>query len=124
MNIRQDSGASVVPFPVPAKQTDDRIFLSAPHMTGNEQKYIAQAFESNWIAPMGENVNQFEAEMAAYATTNAAAALSSGTAAIHLALQLLGVGKGDRVFCSSLTFVASANPILYAGAEPVFIAAK
>jgi len=121
MNIRQDSGASVVPFPVPAKQTDDRIFLSAPHMTGNEQKYIAQAFESNWIAPMGENVNQFEAEMAAYATTNAAAALSSGTAAIHLALQLLGVGKGDRVFCSSLTFVASANPILYAGAEPVFI---
>ncbi|WP_251047809.1 aminotransferase class I/II-fold pyridoxal phosphate-dependent enzyme [Planococcus sp. ISL-109] len=90
-------------------------------MTGNEQKYIAQAFESNWIAPMGENINQFEAEIAAYATTGAAAALSSGTAAIHLALQLLGVGKGDRVFCSSLTFVASANPIIYAGAEPVFI---
>lgn len=84
-------------------------------------KYIREAFESNWIAPMGANVNQFEAEMAAYATTDAAAALSSGTAAIHLALQLFGVGKGDRVFCSSLTFVASANPILYVGAEPVFI---
>lgn len=123
MNIRQDAGASVVPFPVPVpvKEIGNRIFLSAPHMTGNEQKYISEAFDSNWIAPMGANVNQFEAEMAAYATTQAAAALSSGTAAIHLALQLLGIGKGDRVFCSSLTFVASANPILYAGAEPVFI---
>lgn len=121
MNIRQDSGTSVVPFPVPAKEQEERIFLSAPHMTGNEQKYISEAFESNWIAPMGANVNQFEAEMAAYSTTAAAAALSSGTAAIHLALQLIGVGKGDRVFCSSLTFVASANPILYAGAEPIFI---
>lgn len=121
MNIRQETGASVVPFPVPVKETGDRIFLSAPHMTGNEQRYISEAFESNWIAPMGANVNQFEAEMAAYATTQAAAALSSGTAAIHLALQLLGIGKGDRVFCSSLTFVASANPILYGGAEPVFI---
>ncbi len=120
MNIQSNIAAAVVPFPVPEK-TAKRIFLSAPHMTGNELNYIAEAFETNWIAPMGENVNRFEADLSAYVTTEAAAALSSGTAAIHLALQLLGIGKGDRVFCSTLTFVASANPILYAGAEPVFI---
>ncbi|SEI92144.1 dTDP-4-amino-4,6-dideoxygalactose transaminase [Bhargavaea ginsengi] len=99
----------------------DRIFLSAPHMSGNEQKYINEAFETNWIAPLGPNVNAFEEELATYAGTEGAAALSSGTAAIHLALDLLGVGKGDVVFCSSLTFIASANPIVYLGAEPVFI---
>ncbi|MFC7365189.1 MULTISPECIES: DegT/DnrJ/EryC1/StrS family aminotransferase [Bhargavaea] len=99
----------------------DRIFLSAPHMSGNEQKYINHAFETNWIAPLGPNVNAFEEELASYASTHGAAALSSGTAAIHLALDLLGVGKGDTVFCSSLTFIASANPIVYLGAEPVFI---
>ncbi|MCG7343996.1 aminotransferase class I/II-fold pyridoxal phosphate-dependent enzyme [Sporosarcina sp. ACRSL] len=98
-----------------------RIFLSSPHMSGNEQKYINEAFDTNWIAPLGPNVNAFEAELAAYVGTAGAAATSSGTAAIHLALELLGVGQGDTVFCSSLTFVASANPILYAGAEPVFI---
>jgi len=90
-------------------------------MSGNEQKYINEAFETNWIAPLGPNVNAFEKELAAYAGTEGAAATSSGTAAIHLALELVGVKRGDRVFCSSLTFVASANPILYLGAEPVFI---
>ena len=98
-----------------------RILLSSPHMSGNEQKYINEAFETNWIAPLGPNVNAFEKELADYVGTAGAAATSSGTAAIHLALELLGVGYGDTVFCSSLTFVASANPILYAGAEPVFI---
>lgn len=99
----------------------DRILLSAPHMSGNEQRYINDAFETNWIAPLGPNVNAFEEELASYVGMKGAAALSSGTAAIHLALELLGVGKGDRVFCSSLTFIASANPIVYLGAEPVFI---
>ncbi|WP_342508573.1 aminotransferase class I/II-fold pyridoxal phosphate-dependent enzyme [Sporosarcina sp. FSL K6-2383] len=98
-----------------------RIFLSSPHMSGNEQKYINEAFETNWIAPLGPNVNAFEEELATYAGTAGAAATSSGTAAIHLALELLGVEHSDTIFCSSLTFVASANPILYTGAEPVFI---
>lgn len=99
----------------------ERIFLSAPHMSGNEQKYINDAFETNWIAPLGPNVNNFEEELAKYVGTKGASATSSGTAAIHLALELAGVEQGDVVFCSSLTFVASANPILYLGAEPVFI---
>ncbi|MCM3610517.1 DegT/DnrJ/EryC1/StrS family aminotransferase [Planococcus sp. MERTA32b] len=90
-------------------------------MTGNEMKYIEDAFRSNWIAPMGPNVDRFEKEVADYAGVKSAAALSSGTAAIHLALNLLGVKQGDTVFCASLTFIASANPILYLGAEPVFI---
>ncbi|MDQ0256574.1 pyridoxal phosphate-dependent aminotransferase EpsN [Evansella vedderi] len=98
-----------------------RIFLSPPHMSGKELKYIKGAFESNWIAPLGPNVDAFEKEIADYLGVNDAVAVSSGTAAIHLALSLLGVEKGDTVFCSSLTFVASANPILYQGAEPVFI---
>lgn len=100
---------------------NERIFLSSPHMSGNEQKYINEAFETNWIAPLGTNVNAFEEEMTAYAGTAGSAVLSSGTAAIHLALDLVGVEQGDIVFCSSLTFIASANPILYLGAEPVFI---
>ena len=99
----------------------DQILLSPPHMSGNEQKYINEAFETNWIAPLGPNVNAFESELASYVGSAGAAATSSGTAAIHLALELLGVEAGDTVFCSSLTFVASANPILYAGAKPVFI---
>ncbi|MBU8909353.1 aminotransferase class I/II-fold pyridoxal phosphate-dependent enzyme, partial [Desertibacillus haloalkaliphilus] len=86
-----------------------------------EQKYIREAFDTNWIAPLGPNVDAFEKEIATYVGVNEAVALSSGTAAIHLALSLLEVTKGDKVFCSSLTFVASANPILYQGAEPVFI---
>lgn len=84
-------------------------------------KFINEAFESNWVAPLGPNVDAFEMEMANYIGINGAVAVSSGTAAIHLALSLLNVQKGDIVFCSSLTFVASANPILYLGAEPVFI---
>ncbi|MGX1982300.1 pyridoxal phosphate-dependent aminotransferase EpsN [Thermolongibacillus altinsuensis] len=98
-----------------------RIYLSPPHMSGNEQKYINEAFETNWIAPLGPNVDAFEKELAEYVGSKGAAAVSSGTAAIHLALRLLDVKKGDRVFCSSLTFIASANPILYQEAEPVFI---
>ena len=90
-------------------------------MSGNEQKYIHEAFETNWIAPLGPNVDAFEKEIAHYVGASDAVAVSSGTAAIHLALSLLGVGKGDRVFCSTLTFIASANPIIYQGAEPVFI---
>src|SRR3954451_1087274 len=90
-------------------------------MSGNEQKYIREAFETNWIAPLGPNVDAFEKEIAQYVGANDAVAVSSGTAAIHLALSLLDVKKGDRVFCSSLTFIASANPIIYQGAEPVFI---
>ncbi|WP_422658568.1 aminotransferase class I/II-fold pyridoxal phosphate-dependent enzyme [Paenibacillus sp. EC2-1] len=99
----------------------DRIYLSSPHMSGLEQQYISEAFETNWIAPLGKNVDCFEKELATYVGSEGAVALSSGTAAIHLALILLNVGKGDIVFCSSLTFVASANPILYQGATPVFI---
>lgn len=90
-------------------------------MSGNEQKYIHEAFDTNWIAPLGPNVDAFENEIANYVGVNEAVAVSSGTAAIHLALSLLDVTKGDKVFCSSLTFVASANPIVYQGAEPVFI---
>ncbi|NRD76342.1 aminotransferase class I/II-fold pyridoxal phosphate-dependent enzyme [Bacillus sp. BRMEA1] len=93
-------------------------------MSGNEMEYIKEAFDTNWIAPLGPNVEAFEKDIAEYAGVNGAVAVSSGTAAIHLALSLLGVQKGDVVFCSSLTFVASANPILYLGAEPVFIDAE
>ncbi|MCS0826122.1 aminotransferase class I/II-fold pyridoxal phosphate-dependent enzyme [Cytobacillus firmus] len=98
-----------------------RIYLSPPHLSGNEIKYIQEAIDTNWIAPLGPNVDAFEKEIAQYTGANEAVAVSSGTAAIHLALSLLDVKKGDTVFCSSLTFVASANPILYQGAEPVFI---
>lgn len=98
-----------------------KIFLSSPHMSGKEQKYINEAFETNWIAPLGPNVDRFERELAEYADVSDAAAVISGTAAIHLALRLLEVKQGDVVFCSSLTFIASANPILYQGAVPVFI---
>ncbi|MHB1043180.1 MAG: DegT/DnrJ/EryC1/StrS family aminotransferase [Eubacteriales bacterium] len=98
-----------------------RIYLSPPHMSSYEQQFVLETFASNWIAPLGPQVDEFERELAEYAGTRGAAALSSGTAAIHLALRLLGVGPGDTVFCSSLTFIASASPILYQGAEPVFI---
>ncbi len=98
-----------------------KILLSPPHMSGREQEYIQKAFDSNWIAPLGPNVDAFEKELADHVGAKQAVAVSSGTAAIHLALSLLDVKQGDKVFCSSLTFVASANPILYQGAEPVFI---
>ncbi|WP_156482292.1 aminotransferase class I/II-fold pyridoxal phosphate-dependent enzyme [Neobacillus novalis] len=90
-------------------------------MSGDELRYIKEAFDTNWIAPLGPNVDEFEKEIAEYVGANEAVAVSSGTAAIHLALSLLNVKKGDKVFCSSLTFIASANPIIYQGAEPVFI---
>lgn len=90
-------------------------------MSGNEIKYIKEAFATNWIAPLGPNVDAFEKEIANYVGVKEAVAVSSGTAAIHLALSLLNIQKGDKVFCSTLTFVASANPILYEGAIPVFI---
>ncbi|NLY08275.1 MAG: aminotransferase class I/II-fold pyridoxal phosphate-dependent enzyme [Tissierellia bacterium] len=98
-----------------------RIYLSPPHMSGLEELYIKEAFASNWIAPLGPHVTAFEKEVAAYAGVKGALAVSSGTAAIHLALRLLGVGKGDIVFCSSLTFIGSVNPVLYLDAIPVFI---
>lgn len=98
-----------------------RIYLSPPHMGEKEQSFIKEAFEKNWIAPVGPNINLFEKELADYVGTKGAVALSSGTAALHLALRYLGVGEGDTVFCSTFTFVASANPILYQGAEPIFI---
>ncbi|MBY0061803.1 DegT/DnrJ/EryC1/StrS family aminotransferase [Priestia aryabhattai] len=101
--------------------TKSKIYLSPPHMSGDEQRYINEAFHTNWIAPLGPNVDSFEEEIASYVGVSEAVAVSSGTAAIHLALSLLGVTKGDTVFCSTLTFIASANPIIYQGAEPIFI---
>ncbi|WP_433749051.1 DegT/DnrJ/EryC1/StrS family aminotransferase [Falsibacillus pallidus] len=98
-----------------------RIYLSPPHMSGDEQHFIQQAFDSNWIAPLGENVVQFENEICRYTGSPSSLAVSSGTAAIHLALILLGIARNDFVICQSLTFVATANPILYQGAHPVFI---
>src|SRR5690625_426903 len=88
---------------------------------GYEMKYVQEAFDTNWIAPLGTNVNEFEKELANKVGSKHAAALSSGTAAIHLALKAAGVGEGDIVFCPSLTFSASANPIIYQNATPVFI---
>ena len=98
-----------------------KIYLSSPTMHGEEQKFIQEAFNTNWVAPLGPNVNELEKEMAAYAGISHAAALSAGTAAIHLALKLLQVQQGDIVFSSDLTFSATCNPICYEKATPVFI---
>lgn len=98
-----------------------RIYLSAPHMSGLEQKYVSEAFSSNWIAPVGPQIDAFESEMAEVVGVRHAVALTSGTAALHLALQLVGVGSGDEVLVSTLTFAASANPVVYLGGRPVFI---
>ncbi|WP_321434381.1 DegT/DnrJ/EryC1/StrS family aminotransferase [Trichococcus flocculiformis] len=103
------------------EKNEKRILLASPHMSGLEMAYIKEAFDTNWIAPLGPNVTGFEQEICAYTGAGYADALSSGTAAIHLGLMYLGVGKGDIVFCPSLTFSASANPIIYQGATPVFI---
>lgn len=103
------------------KEIDDQILLSTPHIGDAERDFVEEAFRTNWIAPLGPNVDAFERELADYVGIAHAAAVSSGTAAIHLALRILGVGQGDTVFCSSLTFAASANPIVYQGATPVFI---
>ncbi len=99
----------------------ERIYLSPPHMGGEELKFVHDAFESNWIAPLGPQVTAFEREVASYVGAKGALAVNSGTAAIHLGLRLLGVGSGDTVFCSTLTFIGSVNPVLYLNAEPVFI---
>src|SRR5690606_19167307 len=98
-----------------------KIWLSSPHMGGKEQMYIQEAFDNNWVAPLGPNVNGFEEDLQRYLTVKSAAALSSGTAALHLALILSGVHLGDEVICQSFTFSASANPIVYCGATPVFV---
>jgi dTDP-4-amino-4,6-dideoxygalactose transaminase len=98
-----------------------RIYLSPPHLSGQEQSYVADAFASNWIAPLGPHVDAFEREFAAVVGVPYALALDSGTAALHLALRLIGVGPGDEVVVSTLTFAASAFPVIYQGARPVFI---
>jgi dTDP-4-amino-4,6-dideoxygalactose transaminase len=100
---------------------DNKIWLSSPHMGGNEIKYVNQAFETNWIAPLGPNVDNFEKDLCSFTGAKYAAALSSGTAAIHLALIQLGVKAGDEVICSTFTFSATVNPIIYQGATPIFI---
>jgi pyridoxal phosphate-dependent aminotransferase EpsN len=97
-----------------------RILLSVPHMGDAEHRFVQQAFASNWLSTVGPHITAFENEFARR-VGRPAVALSSGTAAIHLGLRLLGVGPGDQVFCSTLTFAASANPIRYLGAEPVFL---
>ncbi len=103
------------------RELSQRIWLSSPHLGEEETAFVEDAFKTNWIAPLGPHVDGFERELAAHVGVKHAAALSSGTAAIHLALLLLGVKPGDPVFCSSLTFVGSCNPILYCAAQPVFI---
>ncbi|MDQ0150872.1 DegT/DnrJ/EryC1/StrS family aminotransferase [Eubacterium multiforme] len=98
-----------------------KIFLSSPHMGGDEEKFIKEAFNSNWIAPLGPNVNNFEKEVSKYLGIKYGAALISGTAAIHMALKAIGIKRRDRILCSTLTFSASCNPIIYEGGEPIFI---
>ena len=98
-----------------------RIYLASPTMHGEEQEFIREAFDTNWVAPLGPNVNAFEKELADYVGIPYASALSAGTAAIHLALRILGIGEGDVVFVPSLTFSATCNPIVYEKGTPVFI---
>jgi dTDP-4-amino-4,6-dideoxygalactose transaminase len=100
---------------------NSRIWLSPPHMSGREQELVQDAFESNWIAPLGPHVDAFERELSDVTGAPFVAALSSGTAALHLALLLLGVEQGDEVIVQSLTFSASANPVVYQKATPVFV---
>jgi dTDP-4-amino-4,6-dideoxygalactose transaminase len=101
---------------------EEKIWLSSPHMGGRESGYVQEAFDTNWIAPLGPHVNAFEQDLRVFLQEEVeVAALSSGTAALHLALVLLGVKAGDEVICQSMTFAASANPIVYQGAVPVFV---
>lgn len=101
---------------------NSKIWLSSPHMGGNEHNYVQEAFDTNWVAPLGVNVNGFEQDLEKYLEQNIfVGALSSGTAALHLALIMLGVERDDEVICQSMTFSASANPIVYLGAKPVFV---
>lgn len=106
---------------VTEQKENKRIYLASPHMGGLEEIFIKEAFDTNWIAPLGPNVNNFEKEVAGYVGIKDAAALVSGTSAIHLAIKLLDIKEGDTVFCSDLTFAASCNPIMYEKAIPVFI---
>ncbi len=102
--------------------SNQKIWLSSPHMGGNEQKFVQEAFDTNWVAPLGPNVTGFESDLENYLNNDVfVAALSSGTAALHLGLILLDVKAGDEVICQSFTFSASANPILYQGATPIFV---
>ncbi len=102
-------------------EENKRIYLASPHMGGLEEVFVKEAFDTNWIAPLGANVDGFEKELSEYVGSKTGAALASGTAAIHMVLKAVGVKKGDKVFCSSLTFAASCNPIIYEGGIPVFI---
>ena len=102
-------------------QDHDRIYLSPPHLGRHELNYLHKAIEDNWVAPAGPNLAGFERDICEFTGAAHCVALTSGTAAIHLGLKLLGVGTGDEVLCPSFTFVATANPILYLGASPVFI---
>ena len=104
-----------------SQPTSIRIYLSPPHLCGQEEIYVHDAFASNWVAPLGPHVDAFEQELQHFTGTHACAALGSGTAALHLALILAGVQRGDTVICPSFTFSASANPIVYLGADPVFV---
>ena len=99
----------------------EKIWLSSPHLTGEEQKYVKEAFDTNWVAPLGPNVNGLEADLCTYTGSQACSVLSSGTAAIHLALILLGIERNDEVLCSTFTFSATVNPIRYQRAIPVFV---
>lgn len=102
--------------------SNSKIWLSSPHMGGNERHYVQEAFDTNWVAPLGPNVNGFEQDLEKYLEQNVfVGALSSGTAALHLALIMLGVKQDDEVICQSMTFSASANPIVYLGAKPIFV---
>lgn len=103
------------------REVDQRILLSTPHLGSEEMEYVLEAFSTNWIAPLGPNVDAFEREIAALVGVPEACAVVTGTAAIHLGLRLLGVGQGDTVFVSDFTFIASVSPIVYQGARPVFI---
>ena len=100
---------------------NQRIYLSSPHMSGGEMKYVNEAFEQNWVAPLGPNVDAFEKSLAQYCGVKHTAVLNSGTAAIHLGLIILGVKSGDEVIASTFTFAATINPIVYLGAKPILI---
>ena len=103
------------------KAFEKKIWLSSPTMHEEEQKYIKDAFDANWISTIGENINELEKKICEYMGCDYAVALAAGTAAIHMALKLTGVKQGDKVFCSDLTFAATANPIIYEKCQPVFI---
>src|SRR5699024_6986709 len=121
--IMADNEKTIVDTPSKSKQVHERILLASPHMRdeGYKQENMNKSFDTNWIARLGTNVIGFEEELAEMVGIGHATALASGTAAIHLALKAVGVGQGDIVFCQTLTFSATVNPIMYEGAQPVFI---